>query len=70
MFKEYRVKASHIGGTYNAGKFIAETPQEACEMAREKYRRSDLGRTLKDVNSFHFYVVDKFDYEYEETEGE
>ena len=42
-------------GTYNAGRFCAESIEEAIEMAREAYRNSSLGRTLKDVGAFRFY---------------
>jgi hypothetical protein len=52
-----------VHATYNAGRFVANSPEEACEMAREDYRRSSLGRSLKDAGAFRFFTVDKFDYE-------
>ena len=55
--REYTVKASSMTGTYTAGKFCADSKQEACEMAREEYRNSSLGRTLKDVGAFRFYTL-------------
>jgi len=66
--RQYKVMASHIGGTYSAGTFCANSPQEACQQARENYAKSDLGRTLKDVRSFTFYTVDKFPYEEDSDE--
>lgn len=63
MSREYKVRASSLTGTYNAGRFVAESAQEACEMARESYRRSALGQQLKDVGAFRFFTVDKFPYE-------
>jgi hypothetical protein len=61
--KEYKVMASHFGGTYNAGRYVANSKQDAINQARDNYRNSSLGRTLKDCNSFTFYCVDKFDFE-------
>ena len=56
--KQYTIMASSMTATYSAGKFMAKSAQEAIEMARENYRRSQLGQTLKDVGSFRFYTVD------------
>ena len=67
--KTYKVKASNFSASYNAGTFQDESPEEACEMAREAYRNSTLGRAMKDVNAFRFYVVSKFDFE-DTEEGE
>lgn len=66
--KEYKVMASSMRATYNAGRFKAESREEAIEMAREDYRRSPLGRDLKDVGAFRFYTVDKFPYEDEDED--
>ncbi|MDO9528731.1 MAG: hypothetical protein Q7J27_06175 [Syntrophales bacterium] len=67
--REYKVRASNMGATYNVGRFIAESPWQACERAREKYRNSDLGQALRDVNAFNFFTVDNFPYEEEEHEA-
>lgn len=56
MTRLYEIGASNLHGTYNAGRFVAETPEEAIEQARERYRLSGLGRALKDVAAFRFYV--------------
>lgn len=61
--KEYKVRASSFSASYNAGRFCAESPEEACERAKEDYRNSALGRHAKDVGAFRFYVVDKFPHE-------
>ena len=55
--KQYKVMASSMIATYNAGTFTAKSAADAIEMAREKYRNSPLGRQLKDVGSFNFYTV-------------
>ena len=55
--KQYKVMASSMMATYSAGKSMAKSAQEAVEMARENYRRSELGRSMKDVGSFRFYTV-------------
>ena len=56
--KQYKVMASSMTATYSAGKFMAKSAHDAIEMARENYRCSQLGQTLKDVGSFRFYTVD------------
>ena len=61
--REYKVMCSSMIATYSAGRYIASSPEEACEMAREEYRNSSLGRQLKDVGAFRFYTVSKFPYE-------
>lgn len=61
--REFKVRASSMSASYNAGVHVAESPREACEKAREWYRNSSLGRQLRDVMAFDFYVVDRFDYE-------
>lgn len=61
--KEYKIMASNFSATYSAGRYCAETPQQAIEQARQDYARSPLGRTMRDVNGFRFYVVDKFPHE-------
>jgi hypothetical protein len=63
--REFKVRASSMTGTYNAGRYIADTAAEACELARQDYARSDMGRTMKDARAFHFYTVDKFPHEEE-----
>lgn len=63
MSREYKVRASSLSATYNAGRFIAESPAEACEMARRDYANSPTGRALKDSRSFRFYTVDQFPHE-------
>ena len=66
--KEYKIMASSMTGTYTAGRHIANSPAEACEMARIAYRDSSLGRCLKDAGAYHFYVVQKFPYEEESSQ--
>ena len=61
--REFKVCASSMSATYNAGRYIAESAEEACDMAREKYRNSSLGRMARDVMAFRFYTVDQFDFE-------
>jgi hypothetical protein len=56
MSKLYRVKASSMTATYTVGTFVADSPEEACEKGREDYRRSDVGRSLRDVGAFRFYA--------------
>lgn len=70
MAKEFKVRAANMSATYNAGRFTANSEQEAIEMAREEYRNSSLGRSFKDVRAFRFFVVDKFDYEEDEEDEE
>jgi len=64
--KEYKVMCSNMSATYSAGRFVASSPEEACEMARDAYRNSSVGRTMKDVGAFRFYTVSQFPYEREE----
>ena len=61
--KEYKIMASSMTGTYTAGRHIADSPMGACEMARIAYRDSSLGQCLKDSGAYHFYVVQKFPHE-------
>jgi len=68
--KEYKIRASSMSASYNAGRYTAESPAEACEMARQHYADSALGRALRDVGAFRFYTVDKFDFERDEEETE
>mgnify|MGYP001614680694 FL=1 len=65
--KEYRVMASSMDATYTAGRFVAKSAQEACQMARDEYHRR-LGRILKDTGAFRFYTVSKFQHEMEEQD--
>lgn len=55
--KQYNVKASNFHGTYSAGRFCAENAEEAKQMARDEYRNSGLGRALKDVGAFRFWIA-------------
>ena len=64
--REYKVMCSSMTATYSAGRFIAPTPEAACEMAREAYAKSVLGRSLRDVGAFRFYTVSQFPYERED----
>lgn len=53
------VGASTMVGTYNAGAFVTDTDAEACELARERYANSELGRAMKDAYAFTYYVTDR-----------
>jgi hypothetical protein len=66
--REYKVMCANMHATYSAGRFIASSPEEACQMAREEYANSSLGRDLKDAGAFRFYTVSKFPHEREEEE--
>jgi hypothetical protein len=68
--REYKVMASNMSATYSAGRFIASSAKEACQMAREKYASSSLGRALKDAGAFRFYTVSKFPHESTDDEEE
>jgi hypothetical protein len=46
-----------MSATYNAGIFCTYSDAEAVEQARERYATSPLGRQLRDVGAFRFYVV-------------
>jgi hypothetical protein len=54
--REYLIKASNMSATYTAGRYCANSPQEACAMAREDYRNSAMGRQFKDTAAFRFWV--------------
>ena len=56
--KEFKVMASNMYATYRAGAFIASSPSEAIEMAKENYRRS--AGYMNDVGAFRFYVVSEW----------
>jgi len=66
--KEYKVMASSMDATYSAGRFCADTPEQAIEMARDGYRCSPLGRRMNDVGAYRFYTVNAFPYEDAETD--
>ena len=66
--KEYKIMCSSMSATYSAGSFIASSQEEACQMARDEYRNSSLGRSLNDVGAFRFYTVSQFPYEREQEE--
>lgn len=55
--KRRLVKASSMSATYTAGAFYTETDAEAIAQAREQYAASPLGRQLRDVGAFRFYVA-------------
>ena len=59
--KVYSIGASNMSATYSAGKYIAESRDEAIQKARENYRRSPLGRALRDVGAFRFYITDEME---------
>jgi len=63
------VKASSLTATYNAGIHCTETDSEAIELAREQYRNSPLGRQLRDVGAFRFYVAARGRDAYEAAES-
>lgn len=65
MSREYKVRASNLTATYNAGRFVADSPEQACEMARDDYAQSPLGRQMKDARAFKFFTVSKFPHEEE-----
>ena len=69
MAKEYKVMASSLTGTYSAGRFVAESPEDACEQARAAYRNSSLGRTMRDAGAFRFYTVANFPHETENADS-
>lgn len=66
MAKEFKVMASSFIGTYTAGRFVAESAEDAIDQARQKYRDSQLGRTMQDVGAFRFYTVSEFPHERED----
>jgi hypothetical protein len=49
--------ASSMTATYRAGVFCTATDAEAVQQARERYADSGLGRLLKDVGAWRFYVA-------------
>jgi hypothetical protein len=51
------VKASSMSATYTAGIYHTDSDAEAIEQARNAYRDSALGRTLRDAGGFRFYVA-------------
>jgi hypothetical protein len=63
------VKASSMSATYSAGVYCTDSDAEAIEQARENYRDSSLGRSLKDVGAFRFYVAGRGRDAYERLEG-
>lgn len=67
--KEYKVMCSSMFATYSTGRFVASSAEEACQMARDNYRNSSVGRSLNDVGAFRFYTVSQFPYEREEDDG-
>lgn len=55
--REYLVKCSNMHATYTAGRYVADSPADAKEMARDEYRKSPLGRQLRDVGAFTFWIA-------------
>lgn len=68
MAREFKVMASSMTGTYSAGRFVAESAEDACDQARADYRNSGTGRALKDAGAFRFYTVSEFPHEQEARE--
>lgn len=66
--REYKVMASSMTATYSAGRFVAASPAEACEMARKEYCDNSLGRQLEDAGAFRFYTVSQFPHERDDDE--
>jgi hypothetical protein len=64
--REYKVMASSMHGTYTAGRHVANSSQEACDMAQRAYRNSATGRGLQDAGAYRFYVVSQFPHESED----
>lgn len=62
------VRASSLSATYNAGVFCTDSDEEAIRLARESYRTSSLGSTLKDVGAYRFYVAGRGADAYQEDE--
>jgi len=63
MSREYKVCCSILNKIYAAGRAIADSPEEACEIVRKDHARFPLERSLKDAGGFRFFTVDKFPYE-------
>lgn len=51
------VKASNMSATYTAGVFCTESDADAIQAARDSYATSPLGRQLKDLGAFRFYIA-------------
>lgn len=51
------VKASSLSATYTAGIYYTASDEEAISQARDHYADSALGRQMKDVGAFRFYVA-------------
>lgn len=54
--RPYLVKCSNTSATYTAGTYVAESAQDAMEMAREAYRVSPVGRRFQDTGAFRFWI--------------
>lgn len=57
MIQPRLVKASSMTATYSAGIYCTDSDAEAIEQAREHYAQSSMGRTMRDVGAFRFYVA-------------
>lgn len=55
--QSFLVMASNASAVYQAGRYVARSPSEAIDMAREAYRNSNIGRKLNDTASFRFWVA-------------
>lgn len=64
------VRASSLSATYTAGIFCTETDTEAIEQAKEEYATSSLGRQMRDVGAFRFYVAGRGGSCYGKTVGD
>lgn len=52
-----KVRAANMSATYTAGVFCTETDADAIRQAREQYATSPLGRQLRDVGAFRFFIT-------------
>lgn len=59
--REFYVGAANFHGTYKAGRYVAETAQDAIDQARRDYANSPLGRSLHDVGAFRFFIEESDD---------
>ena len=53
--REFRVRAANFYATYNAGRYVAESAENAIEQAKQEGRRAGTH-----PGEFKFFVVDKF----------
>lgn len=55
--RERLVKASSLSATYSAGRFESDSDTDAIEQAKDTYNNSALGRQLKDIGAFRFWIA-------------